>query len=183
MLKYALLGLLSYDPMTGYELKQRMDRTTIHFWHAKQSQIYTTLKGMEKDGLVTSKVVDQSDHPAKRVYHITQAGKADFQKWINTPIVEIMPKKELFVLKMFFAANMDKNSQLSQLQWQLDLHKHQLEYFQGEMAEEVDNTKRKSPQLSEDVEMWEATRRFGERYEEIYIEWLQYMISLVQKKG
>ena len=183
MLKYALLGLLQYEPMTGYDLKMRMDRTTIHFWHAKQSQIYTTLKGMEKDGFVNSKVVDQTDHPAKRVYHITDAGKKDFLKWINTPIVEIMPKKELFVLKMFFAANMDANSQLSQLQLQLDLHKQHREHFVNEMVREIVDEKSKSPKLSEDIEMWEATRQFGESYEDFYIEWLEHMISIVQKKG
>ena len=44
MLKYVLLGFLNYTPMTGYELKQFMDESTANFWHAKQSQIYTTLK-------------------------------------------------------------------------------------------------------------------------------------------
>ena len=47
MLKYALLGFLKYESKTGYELKQTMDKSTGLFWHAKQSQIYTTLKKLE----------------------------------------------------------------------------------------------------------------------------------------
>ena len=46
MLKYVLLGFLNYAPQTGYELKQAIDKSTSFFWHAKQSQIYTTLKGL-----------------------------------------------------------------------------------------------------------------------------------------
>jgi len=42
MLKHAILGFLKYKPSTGYEIKQTMDKSTGHFWHAKQSQIYTT---------------------------------------------------------------------------------------------------------------------------------------------
>ena len=51
MLKYAILGFLSYTPMTGYDIKLRMDRSTSHFWHAKLSQIYTTLKSLEEEQL------------------------------------------------------------------------------------------------------------------------------------
>ena len=52
MLKYALLGFLHYGPMSGYELKRRMDNSITHFWHAKLSQIYTTLKDLQAGGLV-----------------------------------------------------------------------------------------------------------------------------------
>jgi len=43
MLKYVLLGALSYQPLTGYQLKQFIDSTARHFWHAQISQIYRTL--------------------------------------------------------------------------------------------------------------------------------------------
>ena len=71
MLKYALLGFLNYDNKTGYELKQTMDRSTNHFWHAKQSQIYQTLKKLESDGLVVSHPEHQESRPDRRVYAIT----------------------------------------------------------------------------------------------------------------
>ena len=41
-LKHALLGLLNYRPMTGYDLKQRFDHSISHFWSANLSQIYPT---------------------------------------------------------------------------------------------------------------------------------------------
>ena len=48
MLKYALLGFLSYRPMSGYDMEHWMEASTGHFWHAKISQVYTTLKQVEQ---------------------------------------------------------------------------------------------------------------------------------------
>ena len=50
-LKHAILGLLTIQPMTGYELKhEAFDTSIAHFWQADQSQIYRTLDRMESDG-------------------------------------------------------------------------------------------------------------------------------------
>ena len=68
MLKYTLLGFLNYAPMTGYELKQRIDLSTSHFWHAKLSQIYITLKSLEEEEYVVSEVHEQQERPDRRVY-------------------------------------------------------------------------------------------------------------------
>ena len=48
-----LLGLLSHEPLTGYEIKKRMDTTLKLFWNASYGSIYPTLNGMERDGYVT----------------------------------------------------------------------------------------------------------------------------------
>ena len=42
-LKHALLGFLSYAPMTGYDLKRYFDQSIHHFWNANLSQIYPRL--------------------------------------------------------------------------------------------------------------------------------------------
>ncbi|MCP4361467.1 MAG: PadR family transcriptional regulator, partial [Chloroflexi bacterium] len=79
MLKYALLGFLNYQPMTGYEIKQMIDVSTANFWHAKQSQIYTTLKKLEADNLAVSHVEAQEGRPDRRVYNITETGRVDLR--------------------------------------------------------------------------------------------------------
>ena len=76
MLKYALLGFLSYQPQTGYELKQVIDQSVQYFWQAKQSQIYRTLKALEEEGLVASQVEPQEGRPDRRVYAIKESGHA-----------------------------------------------------------------------------------------------------------
>jgi PadR family transcriptional regulator, regulatory protein AphA len=182
MLKYAILGFLGYGPMTGYEIKQRMDRSTTHFWHAKLSQIYTTLGSLEKDGFVRSSVVEQTNKPDKRLYTLTEIGQADFSNWLNEPYSENSPKKETLVLKMFFAAKMNKTSALTQLQIQLDIHRKQLAYYRTEVVQDMQYAREEFPALKKDAEMWESTRLFGERYEALYVQWIEEMIEKISSK-
>jgi DNA-binding PadR family transcriptional regulator len=180
MLKYALLGFLNYVPMTGYDLKQRIDRSTSHFWQAKLSQIYTTLKALEEGGMVTSVVKEQTDRPDRRVYSITLAGRKDLNEWLASPFTELSPKKETLILKMFFSAQMDPQVVLSQLLLQRDLHRRQMEFYRKETREQIRAASEQFPQLDADAKMWEATRRFGEMYEEVYVRWIEEMITLYQ---
>lgn len=123
MLKHAILGFLSCRPMTGYDVEAWMKASTDNFWHAKLSQIYATLKRMEEDGLVTSHIEPQEGRPDRRVYSMTQAGHDDLDKWLRTPIVEPVVKKDELLLKVFFGLSAGKNALLTQLRLQLDLHR------------------------------------------------------------
>ena len=105
MLKYALLGFLNYLPMTGYELKRYYDVSANYLWHAKLSQIYTTLKKMEEQGLLTSEVVAQESRPDRRVYTITEEGRAELRQWLAEPMTRLHVHKEPLLLKFFFSAH------------------------------------------------------------------------------
>ncbi|MBK9210049.1 MAG: PadR family transcriptional regulator [Anaerolineales bacterium] len=96
MLKYALLGLLQYNPSTGYDLKQFMDTSTSNFWHAKLSQIYITLKALEKEGLVTSDVQEQTSRPDRRVYTLTEQGTQELDNWLGDTNVGTSPTQRPF---------------------------------------------------------------------------------------
>ncbi len=180
MLKYTLLGFLTYQPMTGYELKQRMDRSTNHFWHARLSQIYVTLKAMEEEELVASTIHEQQERPDRRVYQITPAGLADFDQWLAQPETELAPKKEFLLLKLFFAARLDRRALLAQLTLQRDLHRRQAAYYHTEIASAVRQAEKAYPTLARDARFWEASRRFGEEYEALYTRWLEEMIDMVE---
>ncbi len=177
MLKYAILGFLGYSPMTGYEIKQRMDRSTTHFWHAKLSQIYVTLKNLEKEGCILSAIEEQSERPDKRIYSITQKGRNQFSDWLNEPYMECSPKKETFVLKMFFAAGMGDEQLKTQLLIQRDVHRKQLLYYRNDVRESIELATDEFPMLKADARLWEASRRFGEMYEEVYVRWIEEMLA------
>lgn len=181
MLKFAILGFLGYSPMTGYAIKQRMDRSTTHFWHARQSQIYTTLKALEEEGFVTSRIQEQVERPDKRLYFITDKGRSNFFTWLQEPYIECSPKKETLVLKMFFAAQIQSDTALSQLQIQLNIHRKQLDYYRYDSVKDIKQAKTEFPSLVRDARMWEATRRFGEMYEETYVRWIEEMIAEIQQ--
>jgi PadR family transcriptional regulator AphA len=48
----SLLGVLSLRPMSGYEIRQFMERSTSNFWSESFGQIYPALKRMLAEGLV-----------------------------------------------------------------------------------------------------------------------------------
>jgi len=106
-LRYGILGLLSHAPMTGYKLKKLFDKTLNNVWTASLSQIYRELVTLEKDNLVIPKVQAQDDKPDKKVYTITQSGKESFQNWLmQSPEAFISPKRDEFMLRLFFCSSM-----------------------------------------------------------------------------
>lgn len=179
MLKYVLLGFLNYAPQTGYELKQAMDKSTSFFWHAKQSQIYTTLKGLEAEGLVESQVEPQADRPDRRVYTITAAGQGDLQEWLARPQTEIDPRKETILLKLFFSARLDKETILTQLRLQRQLHAAQYRLYRDEITPRIQG-QFDDPELGRDARLWDATRRMGELYEEAILRWFDETIAMIE---
>ena len=65
---YILLGALTFQPRSGYELKALLDRSVRHFyWSPAQSQIYADLRRLVERGLVTVQDVPQAHRPDKRL--------------------------------------------------------------------------------------------------------------------
>jgi len=104
-LRYALLGLLSSEPMNGYSIKALFNESIGFVWQAELSQIYRELGIIEKEGLVTSSIEQQSDRPSKRMYSITDAGRRAFEGWISEiPEKLAMPKRDELMLRLFFGS-------------------------------------------------------------------------------
>src|SRR6266511_3559331 len=81
----AVLGLLSRQPTSGYELGSTAERTIAHFWPITRAHIYAELARLEAAGLVTATEVSQQRRPDKRVYAITGAGEAALDAWLASP--------------------------------------------------------------------------------------------------
>lgn len=181
MLKYTLLGFLNYSPATGYELKQFIDISTTNFWHAKQSQIYTTLKKMEEENLVSSRFEPQEGRPNRRVFTISQTGKGELKAWLEKPLHKLEKHKETLLLKLFFSAEIENDVLINELHQQEQLHQDQLQNYQKSTKQVIDQFK-ESTGLGKDAEFWEMTRRYGELYEQMNITWLGEVISKLENK-
>lgn len=105
-LKYALLGVLSMREMSGYDIKRHFDRAVHFVWNASDSQIYRELRGMERAKLITSRLIQQESKPNKRLYRLTDAGVAELDTWLVSP-VEKPYSKEPFLLRLFFMERVD----------------------------------------------------------------------------
>jgi DNA-binding PadR family transcriptional regulator len=85
-LPHAILVSLCEQSGSGYELTRRFDRSIGYFWSATHQQIYRTLRTMEDDGWVSATVVVQRGRPDKKVYTVSEAGRAELARWIAAPL-------------------------------------------------------------------------------------------------
>lgn len=96
-IKYAILGLLSWKPLTGYDIKKLMEDSAILYWSGNNNQIYKSLVQLHEDGLVTPEVQHQQSGPSRKIYTITEAGLSTLKEWTLSAPEEPEFKKAFFV--------------------------------------------------------------------------------------
>jgi DNA-binding PadR family transcriptional regulator len=98
---YVILGMVSREPRSGYEIKAIVDNSTRFFWAASYGQIYPELKRLSEAGLVEG--IDASTGERKRTrYSITADGEAELKDWLRRP-PETVEMREEGLLKLFFS--------------------------------------------------------------------------------
>jgi DNA-binding PadR family transcriptional regulator len=104
-LPHAILGLLNYQAMTGYDLKRKwFDRSLRFFWPADQAQIYRTLDSLVDRDWATFEIEPGGDRPNRKVYALTAAGRAELDRWLTTPLP--MPAvRDPLMVQLFSAAH------------------------------------------------------------------------------
>jgi PadR family transcriptional regulator AphA len=80
--QYAILGLLSWRPFSGYELKKVIAASNIFYWSGNNNQIYTALVQLHEQGWVTQEIEYQDSLPAKKIYAITAKGREALRRWL-----------------------------------------------------------------------------------------------------
>lgn len=104
--KTLCLGLLSLDEACGYELKKDFESLFKHFFAAGYGSIYPALADLAEAGLVNCRDVPQNGRPARKMYTITEAGRAHFRDALH----EANPTHKLrsdFLVMMYFADQLD----------------------------------------------------------------------------
>lgn len=131
-LPYAVLGILTYSPMTGYNLGKIFNESINYAWTASLSQIYRELDALAKKGYVTSSIEQQDDRPDKKIYSITEEGNAAFLQWLTDfPESFSTPKRDEFTLRLFFGSKVGNEEAINQLKRYIEMR----ENFKNSMAE------------------------------------------------
>lgn len=76
-----ILGLLSHEDLTGYDIKKRIDGAISFFWKGSFGNIYPALKELEDGKLITAKDASE-DGRGKKAYQITQKGREALGDWL-----------------------------------------------------------------------------------------------------
>ena len=142
VLKYAILGLLNRQKMTGYDISRACDTSLFEFWNAKHSQIYPELKSLTEAGLVEYEIEIAGNVLQKKLYSITPAGREAFHTWELTRHKPRGVPKDEFRLQLFFSDSIPSEQRLALLNAEREAHieRQTCEHFeewleQREMAE------------------------------------------------
>jgi PadR family transcriptional regulator AphA len=148
---YAIAGLLSIRPMSGYELKQWSGQCIGRFWSESYGQIYPALARMQRAGHIAVK--EAGPKPAggpktnlkaslkanprkagpgreRRVYELTAKGRGLLEEWLPGPCREQVPRHEL-LLKLFFGAEAPLGVSRSHLKRQREIARTRLADYAG----------------------------------------------------
>lgn len=178
-LAYAVLAQLAREPMTGYELSQRMRGAMAYFWAAPHSQIYPRLAALADAGLV---VAERSDGPGprdKKTYRATPAGADALAAWVAEPVVPQTVRDEL-TLKAYAASAGDRSALAAMFGIEAQRHRDRLaEYRRHEAQLRATFGALLDDPARPEFGNWSALA-LGLRSEQARIEWCEWMVARLQ---
>ena len=178
-LKNALLGLLTYDSMTGYDLKTIFEKSINHFWSAGASQIYRDLAVLEDEGYVSSHIEPQEGRPDKKIYTITPQGREAFLSWLNQfpPILD-SPVRYEFLVRIFFGSQIAPGD----LKFQIQRYIREQQEALKQMGVVSKNFEKNAPQYPEkDRFFWGLTGKMGVLVTQALIQWAEESLQELEE--
>ncbi|MCM1214593.1 MAG: PadR family transcriptional regulator [Lachnospiraceae bacterium] len=159
-----ILGLLSHEELTGYEIKKRMDTTLKYFWGASYGSIYPALNDLVNRGLATKRE-DTNSKRNKLIYTITESGHDYLKNWLSLPVEKDELRYET-LLKLFFGSEKGEEQALIHIEAFEKKIKEELLYLLH--AETILNKV-----LNEDTahKYYLLTIEFGIKTYQTYLEW------------
>ncbi|RJP32093.1 MAG: PadR family transcriptional regulator [Phycisphaerales bacterium] len=94
--------------MHGYELKAAYESDLAAGTTLNAGQVYQTLDRLLRDGLVTVRVVEQSVRPDRKVYTITDAGRASLAEWLASPDASPPAVRDEMLIKLLVARRLSR---------------------------------------------------------------------------
>ncbi len=175
--RFALLGLLTLKPMTGYEMRKFIDSSISFFWRESYGNIYPILKQLSRDGMVEVREKRQSGRPDRKIYRLTRRGRDEFRNWQRQSTEEEHFKSEL-LLKLFFGC------QLSPQERQVMLGNFAEQ--QSRLLDTYDRTRREiKADAGDDPShvFWLMTLRRGEMVARARLAWAKECLKKLKRSG
>jgi|ERR1019366_4665421 DNA-binding PadR family transcriptional regulator len=99
---HIVLGLISLNPCSGYDMKMEFEQGGAGMLSALSfGSIYPHLKQLEQDGLITALQADDNGR-RKKVYELTPEGWQELSNWLGQQPAYPIPMRDDLLLKMLF---------------------------------------------------------------------------------
>ena len=163
-IKYAILGLLHYRDMHGYQIKQHIEKNFGHMWSVNFGQIYPNLKAILEDGLAEVRADEKSGEkgPPRKLYSLTEKGRREFASWLAGDPERPMLLRDPFLMRFVFFGFGD--------------HGRALEMVEGQIADYEKQLRRRR----DNQQRWQKRDRYvrlmgrlGLELNEMYLDWLK----------
>ncbi len=170
--KYAILGLLSLAPMSGYDIKIITDNSIGHFWNENFGHIYPVLGRMEEQRLIYREVRHTPGRPDRSVFALTDAGASALNDWLHREPEE-QPSRIELLLQLFFARVVPLSVVIEKVKKEKELHESRLAVY-----DTVERHIREGDAHREqgDVPYWLMTLSFGKHRSRATIAWCEETI-------
>ncbi|MBL8953409.1 MAG: PadR family transcriptional regulator [Myxococcaceae bacterium] len=162
--RFAVLGALAWQPMSGYDIKKALDRSVSHFWSENFGHLYPVLRQLAAEGLVTQKREQSGRRPAKSVYRLTDRGEDELGRWLASE-PGAAPRRNELLLQLFFGRRLDKTT----LRDKIRRERERQVGAQATLAAVRDEIKK--AHAGPDGALWLLTLRYGELMSEAAVKW------------
>ena len=173
--RFAVLGILSYGPMSGYDIKKFYTQNVAGFWSESYGQIYPILKRLATEGLATRSVHKQEGKPDRHIYAITPKGHEELQQWLVEPTDRHIGRHET-LLKLMFGQQISVKDNILQIERFRDRQMEELKEIKTQKElfgnEEVDDP---------NMPFWQLALSYGEHVNRAYINWAQEALASLRK--
>ncbi len=165
--EYALLVILSIEPMSCYDIRSYVQQSIGFFWQESYGQIYPALRQLTASKLVAKRKAQTSRGPARYVYSITKAGRRKFANWLAAEPEPEKVRNEL-LLKLYFGTMGNPTDHIRHLESLLASQNDRLKQF-AQIEKHVLRQYEGVP----DYPYWRSTLRFGQHVTRARVRWCQ----------
>ena len=171
--KYAVLGLLAYAPLSGYDIRRIYAQSLGHFWSESYGHIYPILRRLEEEGLASRDVQRQVGRPDRHLYTITARGREELHRWLLLPADPLKERVEL-LLKVFHGWEMGSgvvSDQVRAFRAEQETLLQHYAHYEHEMQDSEEPA----------VDYWRLTLSCGQHVSRAFISWCDETLATLQE--
>jgi len=175
--EYAILGLLSLRPMSGYDIRKTVQGSIRHFWSESYGQIYPALKRLEALKLVERARGARKGRAGRQVYALTRPGRRELQEWL-TRQPQMQPFRNELLLKLFFGRLVPREACQEHLRHFRQRQEDFLRTY-GQVERRLHAEHEGHP----DLPFWMMTLSYGVRQARALRDWCDETLAALEKSG
>jgi len=173
--RYAILGVLSLGPRSGYDVKKLIEASIAHFWSESYGQIYPILNRLAAEGLAARRREKQRGKPDRHVYSLTPRGREELERWLALP-ARLDPVRSELLLKLFLGGAGSVANSIAQLEHVQARQRALRDTYDG-----IERRLRKQMAGHPELPFWLITLRCGQHRSRAMLTWCDEALTMLRR--